>query len=107
MVQEKLDVPVKQQRLVYHTAVLEDFMARRALQTLGQLHRSEGTCETPLVLFLYIRSTEVVEALEAVKQDGHALANACEELKGDREVVMEAVKTHRLMAWRLSMPPRS
>ena len=92
VVQEKLDVPVKQQRLLYHTAVLEDFMARRGFQTLGQLHRSEGTCETPLVFFLYIRSTEVVEALEAVKQNGRALGSASEELRGDREVVMEAVK---------------
>jgi len=91
-VEEKLGVPVAQQRLLYGTAVLEDFMATRGLQTLGDLHRSEGNHEMPLAPFLYVRSAEVVEALEAVKQYGGALRHTSEEVKGDREVVMEAVK---------------
>ena len=32
--------------------------------------------------------------MEAVKQNGYALVHASEELKGDREVVMESTK-HR------------
>ena len=109
-VQEKLDVPVARQRLIYRSAVLEDFMAARGLRTLGQLHRLEGAHEVPLVLFLYIRSAEAVEALEAVKANGYSLLQAIyredeplhankkrlyaarEVLIGDREVVMEAVR---------------
>ena len=33
--------------------------------------------------------------MEAVKQNGDALQNSSEELKGDREVVMEAVERNR------------
>ena len=45
------------------------------------------------------RDREVV--MEAVKQNGRALEDASKELKGDREVVMEAVKQggHYALVW--------
>ena len=42
--------------------------------------------------------------MEAVRQNGCALEFASEELKGDREVVMEAVKQDGRA---LELPPRS
>eukprot|EP00972_Heterocapsa_arctica_P077648 11452400-Heterocapsa_arctica.AAC.1 len=71
---------------------MEDFMGTAAIGTIGQLLRLEAGQEMSLELLLYIRSTAVVEVLEAIKLDGYALVHASDELQGDREVVMEAVK---------------
>eukprot|EP00972_Heterocapsa_arctica_P067763 10005055-Heterocapsa_arctica.AAC.1 len=60
--------------------------------TMGQLLRMETGPAMSLDLFLYIRSPAVVTALEAVKLDGRALSHVSEELKGDTELVMAAVK---------------
>ena len=51
---------------------------------------------------MYVRSTAVTQALEAVEKDGHALRRASAELKGDREVVMEAVKQNGHALWHAS-----
>eukprot|EP00972_Heterocapsa_arctica_P046244 6822798-Heterocapsa_arctica.AAC.1 len=67
-------------------------MGTAAIGTIGQLLRLEAGQEVSLELLLYIRSTAVVEALELVEQSGWALDIMSEELKGDREVVMAAVK---------------
>ena len=64
----------------------------RRLETMGQLLQLSARHEGRLELLLYIRSTAIIRALEAVQKDGRALLHASEELKGDREVVMEAVK---------------
>ena len=52
----------------------------------------EGGPGMALELSLYIRSPEYADALRAVEDDGMDLEFVSEELKGDREVVMEAVK---------------
>ena len=38
-------------------------------------------------------------ALEAVRQDGDALEHASEDLRGDREVVLEAVRRSGRSPW--------
>ncbi len=65
-------------------------MAAYAVGTMGPLLQLSGG--GTLELSSYIRSTAATEALGAVERDGHALFYASEELKGDREVVSEAVK---------------
>ena len=92
-IQRVLEVPVAQQRLIHGGRLLQRAMGAAAVGTMGQLLTlSGGAEETSLELLLLVRSTAVVEALEAVRRDGHALRSASEELKGDREIVMEAVK---------------
>ena len=94
-IQSVLEVPVAQQRLIHGGRLLQRAMGAAAVGTVGQLLKpSGGAQETSLELLLLVRSTAVVEALEAVKQNGAWLRSASEELKGDREVVMEAVKQH-------------
>eukprot|EP00972_Heterocapsa_arctica_P039907 5878237-Heterocapsa_arctica.AAC.1 len=67
-------------------------MDTAAITTMGQLLRMEAGLAMPLELFLYIRSPAIVQALEDVTRDGMDLLFASEEVKDDREVVMEAVK---------------
>eukprot|EP00972_Heterocapsa_arctica_P066824 9859779-Heterocapsa_arctica.AAC.1 len=85
-IQQKLDVPVSQQRFIHRCKVLKEFMGTAAIITMGQLLRMEARPEMSLELLLYIRSPAVVEVLEAVKQNGMALQDVSEELRHDREV---------------------
>ena len=89
-VETKLGIPVSQQRLLHGSELLEEFMAASAVGTMGHLLQLSG--EGTLELSLYIRSTAAIEALGSVERDGLALQHASEELKGDREVVMAALK---------------
>ena len=91
-IQMKLGIPASQQRLLHGSKLLETRMAAVGVVTIGHLLQLLAGHGDTLELLLYIRSTVVTEALEAVKKDGHALRHVSEELKRDREVVMEAVK---------------
>mmetsp|Transcript_20729 Transcript_20729/g.45870 ORF Transcript_20729/g.45870 Transcript_20729/m.45870 type:complete len:127 (-) Transcript_20729:544-924(-) len=82
-IERKLGIPAAEQRLLLDSKLLE---------TMGQLLQMSARHEGKLELLLYIRSTAVIRALEAVKKNGRALLHASEELKGDREFVMVAVK---------------
>ena len=91
-IQKKHGIPVSQQRLLHGSETLDDFMAAAAVGTMGPLLQLSAGHEGILELLVYIRSTAVTQALDAVKQNGAALRHASQELKGDREVVLEAVK---------------
>ena len=91
-VEEKLDVPLLQQQLIHGHKLPKEFMRTVAIKTIGELLRIEGGPGMALELSLYIRSPEYGEALRAVERDWRALQYASEELKGDREVVMAAIK---------------
>ena len=96
-IQSVLEVPVAQQRLIHDGRLLQRAMGAAAVGTVGQLLKSSGGAqETSLELLMLVRSTAVVEALEAVRRNGLALEFASKHMKGDREVVMEAVKKHGL-----------
>ena len=96
-VQERLGVPMPQQRLI-HGGKLIEVMTEIATGTIGQLLALKAGQEMSLELLLLVRSVALVKVLEAVKRNGNALGDASEELKGDRELVMEAVKQ---CAWAL------
>ena len=91
-VEAELGVPASQQRLIHGSGPLEEAMRSAAVETLGELLSPEAGQATSLELLLYVRSTEAAQMIWAVKQDGFALEDASEELKVDREIVMEAVK---------------
>ena len=91
-IHKTLGISVAQQRLIHGCKILEDFMATAAIGTVGELLQMEGGPEMSLELTLYIRSAAVAEAIEAIRQEGWTLGLASEELRADREVVMEAVK---------------
>mmetsp|Transcript_20728 Transcript_20728/g.45869 ORF Transcript_20728/g.45869 Transcript_20728/m.45869 type:complete len:136 (-) Transcript_20728:544-951(-) len=91
-IQMKLGIPVSQQRLFHGSELLEKCVAAAGVGTIGQLLQLPAGPGGTLELLLYIRSTAVIRALEAVKKNGRALLHASEELKGDREFVMVAVK---------------
>ena len=86
----RFGIPASQQRLLHGSKLLEEFMAASAVGTMGHLLQLSGV--GTLELSVYVRSTAAIEALGAVERDGHALEHASEELKRDRQFVMEAVK---------------
>ena len=91
-VEEKLDVPLMQQQLLHGHRHLKGFMRTAAIETMGELLRMEGGPGMALELSLYIWFPEYAQALREVEDAGMALQYVPEELKGDREVVMEAVR---------------
>ena len=91
-IQKKLGVPVSQQRLLHGNGTLDDLLAAAGVGTMGPLLQLSAGHEGILELLVYIRSTAVTQTLDTVKQNGASLQKASEELKGNREVVMQAVK---------------
>ena len=91
-IQERLGVPVPQQQLIYGGRPLQEVLVQAAIGTMGPWLIMQAGQEMSLELLLLVRPIEVVEALLVVKQNGESLHNVSKELKGIREIVMEAVK---------------
>jgi len=89
-VEEKLHVPVAQQLLFHGCHVLED--GDLDMAALGTLPAGDVGAYAPFELALLIRSPAVAHMLGAVRHNPWLLQFASEELRGNKEVVLQAVK---------------